>query len=128
MTLKTIIKGISLISYAFIILRGHMIGIPFLFWLAYTSLEFGNHNQYFAIIGIAGFVLMLTKFHKNIYYRIFVFACLLTPILQRFSELPFEAFNYLSFQIPFVIFVISFLILIFKRFDSSKYIEKTQNT
>ena len=93
---------------------GQMIGIPFIVWLFWTSFEFGNKDQIFAIIGLIGLVLMFTKYYKNKGSKILIFVLMLVPIIRRLTEVPLEKFNYLAFQIPLLILIITFLILIFK--------------
>lgn len=114
MTQQTILKIVALISYSFIILMGQMIGLPFLFWLIWTSFEFGNPDQIFAVFGLIGFILMCTKLYKQRFLKIILFLLMITPIIRRLTEVPLEKFNYLTFQIPLVIFSITSLILILK--------------
>lgn len=108
------LKIISLTSYSLIILMRQMIRLPILFWLIWTSFEFGNSGQLFAVFGLIGFILMFTKLYKQRIFKILIFVLMITPIVRRLTEVPFEKFNYLAFQIPLFIFVITSLILIFK--------------
>lgn len=114
------LKIISLISYSLIILMGQMIGLPFLFWLIWTSFEFGNSDQIFAIFGLIGLLLIFTKYYKRRIIKILSFVLMLTPIVRRLTEVPLEKFNYLAFQIPLIIFIITYLILIFKPNNEQK--------
>lgn len=114
------LKIISLISYSLIILMGQMIGLPFLFWLIWTSFEFGNSDQIFAIFGLIGLLLIFTKYYKLRIIKILSFVLMLTPIVRRLTEVPLEKFNYLAFQIPLIIFIITYLILIFKPNNEQK--------
>lgn len=114
MTQETLLRVIVLISYSLIILMGQMIGLPFLFWLIWTSFEFGNPDQIFAIFGLIGCILMCTKLYKQRFIKILVFLLMLTPIVRRLTEVSLEKFNYLTFQIPLLIFSITSLFLIFK--------------
>ena len=93
---------------------GQMIGIPFIAWLFWTSFEFGNNDQAFAIIGLIGLISFFTKYFKNRVLRVLIFVMMLTPIVRRLTEIPIEKFNYLAFQIPLIIFITTFIILIFK--------------
>ena len=93
---------------------GQMIGIPFIVWLFWTSFEFGNNDQIFAVISLIGFILVFTKYFKNRILKILIFGLMITPIIRRLTEIPIEKFNYLSFQIPLIIFITSFMILTFK--------------
>ena len=112
MTKERILKIISLTSYSLTILMGEMIGLPFLFWLIWTSFEFGNSDQIFAVFGLIGFIMMFTKFYKQRVLKILIFVLMIIPIVRRLTEVPFEKFNYLGFQIPLLIFIITSLILI----------------
>ncbi|MFI1770275.1 hypothetical protein [Thalassobellus citreus] len=114
MKFVNIIKIISLVSYSLIILTGQMIGIPFIVWLFWTSFEFGNSNQIFAFLGLIGLILMFTKYYKNRIFKAFIFVLMLVPIVRRLTEVPIENFNYLAFQIPLLIFIMTCLILTFK--------------
>ena len=112
MTKEKILKIISISSYSLIILMGQMIGIPLILWLILTSFEFGNSDQIFAISGLVGVIINFTKYYKRTVFKILSFALMLTPIIRRLTEVPFEKFNYLAFQIPLIIFIIATLILI----------------
>lgn len=114
MKIERILKAISLTSYSLIILMGQMIGLPFLFWLIWTSFEFGNSDQLFAVLGLIGLVLVFTKYYKRRVLKVLSLVLMLTPIIRRLTEIPLEKFNYLAFQIPLLIFILSSLILIFK--------------
>lgn len=114
------LKIISLISYSLIILAGQMIGLPLLLWLVWTSFEFGNSDQIFAIFGLIGLLLILTKYYKRRIIKILSFVLMLTPIVRRLTEVPLEKFNYLAFQIPLIIFIVTYLILIFKTNNEQK--------
>ena len=111
---EKVLKIISLTSYSLIILMGEMIGLPFLFWLIWTSFEFGNSDQIFAVFGLIGFIMMFTKLYKQRILKVLIFLLMLLPIIRRLTEVPFEKFNYLAFQIPLLIFFTTSLILIFK--------------
>jgi hypothetical protein len=93
---------------------GQMIGVPFIAWLFWTSFEFGNKDQIFAIIGLVGLITIFTKYYKNRILRVLIFGLMLTPIVRRLTEVPIEKFDYLAFQLPLLIFITTFLIMIFK--------------
>jgi len=114
MKTEKILKIISLTSYSLIILMGQMIGLPFLFWLIWTSFEFGNSDQIFAVFGLIGFIMMFTKLYKQRISKVLILLLMLTPIVRRLTEVPYEKFNYLAFQIPLLIFITASLILIIK--------------
>jgi hypothetical protein len=110
--MKNAIRSTSIISYLLIILAGQMIGLPFIFWLIFTSVDFGNSDQFFAILGIVGIILNLTKWRNNILTAIVSFLLMLSPIISRLIQVPMEKFNYLAFQIPLTIFIITYLTFI----------------
>ena len=95
------IRTTSIISYLLIILAGQMIGLPFILWLIFTTFDFGNIDQLFAIFGLVGIILNLTKWKTNIILTIISFILMLSPIISRLVQVPIEMFNYLAFQIPF---------------------------
>lgn len=113
--METALKIVALLSYSFIILTGQMIGIPFIFWLIFTSFDFGNAEQIFAFLGLIGFILNFTKYLKSRPIKILSFALMLTPIIKRITEIPIEKFNYLTFIIPLSIFIITYFVLIIKK-------------
>ncbi len=119
------LKIISLTSYSLIFLMGQMIGLPFIFWLIFTSFEFGNSDQIFAIFGLIGVILNFTKHSKSRLVKILSFVLMLTPIARRITEIPIEKFNYLAFQIPLLIFVITYLIYILKQNENKKTVHNT---
>ena len=106
------IRTISIISYLLIILAGQMIGLPFFLWLIFTTFDFGNIDQLFAIFGLIGIILNLTKWRTNIIVTILSFILMLSPIISRLVQVPIEMFDYLSFKIPLTIFIITYLIYI----------------
>jgi hypothetical protein len=108
------LKIVSLTSYSLIILMGQMIGLPFILWLIFTSFDFGNSDQIFAISGLIGLIINFTKYGKPILGKILSFILMILPIVRRLTEIPIEKFNYLTFQIPLLIFVIAYLIYIIK--------------
>ncbi len=89
-----------------------MIGIPFILWLIFTSLEFGNNEQVFALLGITGFILNFTKYSKLIWGNALSFILMIIPLTKRLIETPIEKFNYLSFQIPLMVFIITYMIFV----------------
>lgn len=107
--MKNISRIISIISYLFIILAGEMIGIPFILWLVFTIFDFGNIDQIFAILGIIGVILNFSKWKNKILITIVSFILMLSPLLSRLLQIGIEKFDYLAFQIPLTIFIISYL-------------------
>jgi hypothetical protein len=110
--MKSVIRTTSIISYSLIILAGWMSGIPFILWLIFTVFDFGNIDQLFAIFGLVGVTFNLTKWKTNIIVTIVSFILMLSPIISRLVQVPIEMFDYLSFQIPLTIFIVTYLIYI----------------
>lgn len=110
--MKDLIKIISIVSYLLIILAGQMTGLPFILWLIFTIFDFGNIDQVFAIFGLTGIILNLSKWRTNTIVTILSFLLMLSPIISRLVQVPIEMFNYLAFQIPLMIFTITYLIYI----------------
>lgn len=110
--MKNISRSISIISYLIIILTGEMIGIPFILWLVFTIFDFGNIDQIFAILGIIGVILNFSKWKNRILLTIVSFILMLSPLLSRLLQVGIEKFDYLAFQIPLTIFIISYLLFI----------------
>lgn len=107
--MKNVIRTIAIVSYLLIILAGWMSGIPFILWLIFTVFDFGNIDQLFAIFGLVGIILNLTKWRTNIIVTILSFSLMLSPIISRILQVPIEMFNYLAFQIPLTIFILTYL-------------------
>lgn len=118
--MKNLIRIISIISYLLIILAGQMIGLPSILWLIFTVFDFGNIDQVFAIFGFIGITLNLTKWKTNIIVNILSFLLMLSPIISRLVQVPIEMFNYLAFQIPLSIFIISYLTYIILNVKEKK--------
>ncbi len=111
--MKNAIRATAIISYLLIILSGSMIGLPFFVWLIFTSFDFGNFDQIFAILGIIGAVLNLTKSRNKIPVTIISFVLMLSPIISRLVQVPIEMFNHLAFEIPLTIFILTYSTYIF---------------
>ncbi len=93
---------------------GQTIGLPLILWLILTSFDFGNSDQIFAISGLIGLIMNFTKYGKLTLGKILSFILMILPIARRQTEIPIEKFNYLTFQIPLLIFVTVYLIYIIK--------------
>lgn len=106
------IRLISVFSYLFIILAGEMIGIPFICWLLFTIFDFGNIDQVFAVLGIAGIVLNFLPWRNQVLMTLLSFIMMLSPIISRMVQVPLEEFNYTTFKIPVFLFVVCYLIFI----------------
>lgn len=92
-----------------IILTGQIIGLPFIVWLIFATFDFGNIDQLFAIFGLVGIALNLTKWGTNIIVTILSFLLMISPIISRLVQVPLEMFDYLAFQIPLTIFIVTYL-------------------
>ena len=118
--MKETTRTISLISYLIIILAGEMIGLPFILWLVFTIFDFGNIDQIFAIFGIIGIVLNLSKWKNKILVTIISFILMLSPLISRLLQVEMGKFNYLAFQIPLTIFIVTYLIFIIINIKEKK--------
>lgn len=110
-----IYRILSIVAYSVIILKGQMIGLPFLLWLAFTVFDFGNIEQLFAFLAVLGLILIFRNWNKirtqKILFVDFVcFLLLATPIIGRLNAVPLTMFNYGSFIIPTVTFMLYYLI------------------
>lgn len=110
--MKNKIQLISIASYMLIILVGEMIGLPFICWLMFTLFDFGNIDQLFALLGISGIILNVTKWKYRVPITLISFLLMLSPIVSRLVQVPIGMFDYLAFQIPLIIFIITYLIFI----------------
>ena len=81
--MKNKFRIIAIASYSLIILAGQMIGLPLIYWLIFTSFDFGNIDQLFAIFGIVGFAMNLSKWKNNILLTIVSFILMLSPVISR---------------------------------------------
>lgn len=97
-----------------------MIGLPFICWLIFTSFDFGNIDQLFAILGVVGIVINLSKWKNNIAFTIISFLLMSSPIISRMVQVPIELFDYLAFQIPLIIFIIMYLTFIVMNIINKK--------
>lgn len=121
LNLKNKFRIIAIVSYLLIILKGGMIGLPFFLWLLFTVFDFENIDQLFALFALLGLSLHLTKWKNKKLFTLLSFVLMLSPLISRMVQVPIEMFNYLAFQIPFAIFVLSYLIFLVLNF-----IEKNQ--
>lgn len=91
---------------------GQMIGVPFIFWLLFTLFDFGTIDQLFAIIGISGILINLTKLKNLVLMTILSFFMMLSPIIFKMVQIPIELFDYLVFKLPLSVFIIGYVALI----------------
>lgn len=126
--INNISRSISIISYLIIILAGEMIGIPFILWLIFTIFDFGNIDQIFAILGIIGVVLNFSKWKNKILITIISFILMLSPLLSRLLQVGIEKFDYLAFQIPLTIFIVTYIIFIIINIKEIKTLSDSANS
>ncbi len=96
---------------------GDMIGLPFFFWLLFTLFDFGNIDQFFALLSVVGLTISFINRNKKRTFNILLldivcFLLLASPIVRRMTAVPIEKFNYLAFIIPTTIFALFYLISI----------------
>ncbi|WP_433629945.1 hypothetical protein [Chryseobacterium cucumeris] len=89
-----------------------MIGLPFIFWLLFTAFDFWNIEQFFAILGLLGAILNVTRWKNKVPITILSFMMMLSPIMSRIVQTPIEKFNYFAFKIPLFLFIVCYLIFI----------------
>ena len=118
MKLKKAIRLIAIIAYLCIILRGEIIALPFGFWLLFSLFNFGDPDQLFAILAVAGLVTLYLNWNKgsaseNFPVDILSFLLLASPIMRRLTAVPIELFNYSAFIIPTVLFIVLYITSLF---------------
>jgi uncharacterized membrane protein len=111
--LKTF-QAIAVVAYFLIILRGQMVGIPFVLWLVGNVFNFGEIDQLFALLAVAGLIIIVKNRNKNRTQQILLmdvlcFILLAAPIIGRLAAVPSAMFNYNAFIIPTSIFVVVYL-------------------
>ena len=111
-------RVIAIISYLLIILMGQIIGMPFFAWLLFTLFDFGNSDQLFALLGVAGLAMLLINHNKTRTLKLLAldvvcFLLLASPLVRRMTAVPLELFNYLGFIIPAASFVLFYTVSLF---------------
>ncbi|WP_160137793.1 hypothetical protein [Chryseobacterium sp. c4a] len=106
------LRYFSILSYTLIILAGQMIGIPFIGWLLFTTFDFGNTEQSFAVLGLLGIALNFTKWRNKDLITILSFLLILSPLFSRMIQIPLAMFNYAAFKVPLFIFITGYLVFI----------------
>jgi hypothetical protein len=99
-------------------LMGQMIALPFFFWLAFTLFDFGNIDQLFAFLAVAGLVTICINHKKARTSKILTldllcFFLLASPLFRRMTAVPIELFNYLAFIIPTALFALFYTASLF---------------
>ena len=118
MTLQKTFRVIAIVSYLFIMLMGQMIALPFFFWLLFTLFDFGNVDQLFAFLAIAGLVIIYINQNKTRTLKILTldllcFFLLASPLVRRMTAVPIEVFDYLAFIIPTTLFALFYTTSLF---------------
>jgi hypothetical protein len=95
-----------------------MIGLPFFLWLLFTLFDFGNIDQLFAFLAIAGLTIICINQNKMrtskvLMVDILCFFLLASPIVRRMTAVPVEFFNYLAFIIPTTLFALFYTASLF---------------
>lgn len=122
--MKNILLATSIISYMAILLVGQLVALPLILWLLFTAFEFGNIDQIFAIFGLAGIMLNLTKRRAMAWVMILSFALMLSPLISRLVQVPGETFNYIGFILPFVIFILTYITYIVLNSNEKRMVPK----
>jgi hypothetical protein len=110
--MKNKVRIASIIAYLMIMLAGSMIALPFGCWLIFSIFNFGNIDnidQLFAILAIIGVLLNLSKWKNNTLIAVISFLFMLSPLISRMLQVPIELFNYLAFEIPLVVFILTYV-------------------
>ncbi|MGX9987483.1 hypothetical protein [Soonwooa purpurea] len=115
------IRIFSIITFCLIIIAGDMIAFPLIFWLLISAFYIGSIDQIFAILALIGIILNFTKWKNKVPITILSFLFMLSPIISRMVQVPIELFDYLSFEIPLVIFVITYLTFIITNAKQKNY-------
>ena len=118
----------AIFFYLFLILNGQMIGLPFFIWLLYTLFDFGNSDQLFAFVAVAGLVLICINHNKTrtvnlLIGDIFYFFLLSSPLARRMTAVPIELFYDGAFLIPAALFPLFYLASFyfgFRQYEPSK--------
>ncbi|MDG1517091.1 MAG: hypothetical protein P8Q42_03610 [Flavobacteriales bacterium] len=87
--------------------------MPLALWLIFACFDFWTIDQLISVLAISGLILNMTKFINNFIVKILSFLLMLLPVLIGLHEVKIDFLNYLPFQIPFVLFVITYLTFIF---------------
>ena len=110
MNLKFISLFGSLLSYSFIFLAGEYVMIPFIFWLFVTTFDFGSFQQPFAIAGIMGIILLISKRKQNYQFKLISLLLLISPLFERFYNTSLEMMLYIQFLVSFTFFILFYII------------------
>lgn len=114
MKLSSILKEVAILFYFIIFLQGSMVSLPMFVYLLFTVADFGTTEQIFAAIALLGLIIHFLHLSfkskiKKVIVDVFVFACLLSPLIQRMLSVSIERFNYSLFLIPAISFAVLYL-------------------
>ena len=117
MKYKAKIRCIAIVFYLLIILKGELIGLPFFLWLTFNAFNFGSIDQLYALIAIAGLVMIFRMGSQketlnSIVLNCLCFYCLTIPILARLTSVPLILFSYLTFTVPTTLFLLLYTVSI----------------
>jgi hypothetical protein len=110
-------------------INGSIIAIPFIIYLISASISIfyleGINQSVTSLISIVGLIIIIKHFKeetfKSVYISFLGFLMLLVPLIERLSSISIELFNYLSFKIPVILFVVLFFIyMLISIFDYYK--------
>jgi hypothetical protein len=121
MKIKSLVKTLSILSYCLIMINGSIIAIPFIIYLISASISIfyleGINQSVTSLISIVGLIIIIKHFKEETFKSVFIsflgFLMLLVPLIERLSSISIELFNYLSFKIPVILFVVLFFIYMF---------------
>ena len=120
MKFSSILKEVAILFYFVIFLQGSMVSLPMFVYLLFTVAEFGSTEQILAAIALFGLIIHFLHLTfknkiKKVVVDLFVFACLLSPLIQRMLSVSLERFNYSLFLIPAISFAVLYLITLIIR-------------
>lgn len=138
MKIKSLVKTLSILSYFLIMINGSIVAIPFILYLISASISIfyleGINQSVSSLIGIIGLIIIIKNFKEETFKNVFIsflgFLMLLVPLIERLTSISIELFNYLSFKIPLIVFLVFFLIyiliLILDYFKNKKILNTQQ--
>lgn len=92
---------------------GMLIPVPFILWLIGSLIVFENFtDQFFAFWGLTGILLNIFPWKNGILKSVISFVFMTSPLIVLFLRLSFDAFNYIGFVLPLLIFIVSYFIFI----------------
>lgn len=113
---NNILKTLSIVFYSLILLNGSMIALPFLIYLCFNMFGLGTISQIvISIIGVLGFIIVIKQMSqkvtlKRIFIEILGLIMLTVPLIERLNSVAIKLFDYLTFKIPTILFLIFYLV------------------